>query len=1181
MAVGCPQCGTEPAPDARFCAACGSALTGCPSCGAAVPADARFCPSCGRAVVAEEPAEERKVVTVLFADLAGSTAIAEGRDPERVGHILGAYASALREVIEGWGGTVEKYIGDAVVGAFGIPATHEDDAARAVYAAQDVLARLDVLNDDIEAAHGIRLSVRIGVNTGEVLASTAAGLDQRFMAGDVVNVAARLQGKADAGGVLVAVRTADRAGAAFSFAPAEDVELRGKTQPVSARRLIAAPRAAPEPAPSPVSLLQAPLIGRDRELRSLRETLDDVVDGDTPHLTIVFGPAGIGKSRLVREFLAAADGGTPTPTILRGRCLAVGREVTYWALAEIVRAACGISLDEPGDRALEKLRAATTHLFDGWVGDPGDVRDVQFALATTASIQAEDNPLDRLRPIAVAAALERAWPRFVSAQARRAPAILLVEDLHWADQQLLDMLQSIARRSTGPVHVIATARPEFAEDHPEFATVGETTGAITLGPLRESDAEHMTGALIGADEVPASLREAILDRAEGNPFFLEQLVADLIDDGALVRSGAAWRPTESAAAARLPDTIQGVLAARIDRLSGPQKKVLQEAAVVGRAFWPSALAVSTDETAVEPALNALEAKSLIVAKDRSSIAGETEFAFKHALVRDVAYAGIPLARRARSHARVARWMDGFHSEGDDALLELIAYHYRAGLLGEGSDLAWREEAAAREEARDRAFPVLVAAGASARNRNATERGLELHQAALELAKSDEERARAFEEIGDDHGWSYHGEMSTRAWDRALELWGVLGQDDACARVCLKAARHTSLYWGGFATRPPGAAVDRYVMEGLRRTRDPLTRSQLLAIEGLARSAYASLGEEDPLPWGERIAAAEEAAAIAEDLGSDDATAIALRSLSELYFDAGRTGDTLALVDRQVQVARRLEVMRDRMLDMMIVAEEIVDLGGEFERALDLAWEIRALAADTSAHERMHASYLVMSALYRMGRRQEILPLIDEHMAAFAEETVDMNCPFTRGGPVVGALTLELLGRNEEAAEVAASIFPNPEEPGLVEGWMAERALLTGDPETALEIARRTVAFGRGPTVEQPFYELAPFVEALAALGRWNDLDEALPAVRSRARHVVWIAPALDRVEASRLVANGDASGARAALRRALDAYRRLGMPHEVATTLERLADLEPEEEAAAARRTEAVAIRAAMTAAPS
>jgi class 3 adenylate cyclase len=699
--------------DARFCAVCGAALAGCPTCGSAIPPDARFCPSCGRAVVQDGPAEERKVVTVLFADLVGSTAIAEGRDPERVGRILGAYSTTVGEVIESWGGSVEKYIGDAVVGAFGVPATHEDDPARALHAALEIHARLEALNAELEPAHGVRLTVRIGVNTGDVLAATAAGLDQRFMAGDVVNVAARLEQAAAPGTVLVAVRTAEGAGGAFSFADAVAMDLKGKGKAVQAQRLLGSRAVTSAGSDGPlVRLLQAPLTGRDRELRLLEDTLVDIVDVGHPRFILIFGPAGIGKSRLVREFLERATARFPAMTALRGRCLVAGRGITYWALGEIVREACGISLDEPGDEALAKLRATTEGLFEDRSHDPHEVLDVEFAMATTAGIRAPDNPLDRIRPIEVAAALGRAWPRFVSAQARRAPTVLLVEDLHWADDQLLGMLQNIVRRSAGPVLVIATARPEFAEDHPDFGLAGEDTNSISLPALREADAEQMAGALLGSESLPPSLRAALLDRAEGNPFFLEQLVGGLIDAGALERRDGAWSFGGSALTGSLPDTIQGVLAARVDRLSGPEKRALQEAAVVGRIFWTPALAVSMDLAAVAPALSGLEAKNLIVARDTSSVADETEFAFKHALVRDVAYAGIPLARRARSHARVAGWLEGLASRGDDALLELIAHHYRAALLGDGSDLAWADDSAAREEVRDRAVPVLIAAGAA-------------------------------------------------------------------------------------------------------------------------------------------------------------------------------------------------------------------------------------------------------------------------------------------------------------------------------------------------------------------------------------------------------------------------------------------------------------------------------------
>ena len=584
-----------------------------------------------------------------------------------------------------------------------------------------------------------------------------------------------------------------------------------------------------------------------------------------------------------------------------------------------------------------------------------------------------------------------------------------------------------------------------------------------------------------------------------------------------------------------------------------------------------------DVTALGPALSGLEAKNLIVVRDTSSVADETEFAFKHALVRDVAYAGIPLARRARSHARVAGWLEGLASRGDAALLELIAHHYRAALLAEGSDLAWADDSAVREDVRDRAFPVLIAAGAAARNRNSTERGLELHQAAMELAVGDEELARAFEELGDDHGWSYHGDPSTEAWNQALERWQGLGDDESCARVCLKAARHTAIYWGGFANRPAGSTVDRYLDEGLERARQPLTRAWLLALQGLARGSYTALGEKDPRPREARIAAAEEAAAVARDLDNPDVLALALRSLGGLYLDADRPADALVMAEELLAIVDRVESLRDRLVNTSLALAQIMDLRGDFERALELARDTRFRAVDLSAHERMHATYFVMAALYRLGRWQEILPLIDEHLAAFGEETVDMNCPFTRGGPVIGALVLDQLGQADAAARASESIVPNDAEPGLVEAWMAERALLAGEPGAAREIAQETLSFGRGLTIEQPAYEVPVLVEALAALGEWDEMEATLRSIRVRATNVAWLAPAVDRAEARRLAARGDTAGAESGFRRALDAYRQLGMLPEVARTLEHLGDLDPSDDASIARRAEAAAIRATMT----
>ena len=1130
----------------------------CPHCGAAVAAGARFCSTCGRQIDQEPRADERKLVTILFADIVGSTSLAEGRDPERVGRILTRYFAAMHEVLDGWGGTVEKYIGDAIVAVFGVPIVHEDDAARALRAALDMRGRLATLNEGLALEHGVRLEIRIGVNTGNVMAATVERLDHRFLAGDDVNVAARLEQSAAPGDIVVAERTAAAAGPGFEFDPAVPLALKGKGVPVATRRLrtfsTSTAAGGALAAGAVRGLPQAPLIGRDRDLDALQATLAEAFGTGRPRLAIVFGPAGIGKSRLTREFLARARHDVPGMTVLRGRCLAAGRGITYWALAEVVRQACDIALDDPPATAQAKLEAAVTRLVDdGAIGS--DREGVTFALATTAGIHLPDNPLDRIRPLAVATELGRQWSRFVTAQAHRAPTILFVEDLHWADDQLLATLEHVVRRSAGPLVVLATARPEFAEAHPAFGTGREDVTTVSLRPLDPSDGERMVEELLGWDSVPATLRTMLRDRAEGNPFFLEQLVGGLVDTGAIVRDGGAWQLGSRSPLVDLPDTIHGVLAARIDRLPAHEKRTLREAAVVGRTFWAPPLALTIDQADLEPALEGLEAKSLVVVHDGSVVAGETEYAFKHALLRDVAYTGMPLARRAVAHARVGTWLLGLAGGRDEGLLELVAFHFRAALLGDGADLAWSDDPRAGEDLRLRAVGVLLDAGAVARQRNATETALELHTAALELARDDVERARCHEELGDDHGWSYHGDPSVDAWETALALRRAMGDDEACARICLKAARHCAVYWGGFAHRPTGETVDAYVDEGLDRAQEPMTRAWLLALSALASAAYAAAGVPDPKPLDSRIAAAREAARLAVTLGSADVQALALRGLAALYLADDRPGDALDVLDEALGVVDAIEATRDRLIQSSLSLQAIMDIGGDFERALTLAEAALLRARELSAHDRMHATYFAMAPLYRLGRWSEIPPLLEEHLAAFDEETVDMNCPFTRGGPVIGALVMEQLGRREAASTAATRIHANEDEPGLAEAWMAERALRTGQPADARRIAERIIASGRGVTIEEAPYELAVVVEALAALGDWTALEAILPTARRRAANVVWLGPATDRAEAARHEAEGDRDGASTLLERALEGYRRLGMQAEIDATLERLVAL--------------------------
>ncbi|HYS02628.1 MAG TPA: adenylate/guanylate cyclase domain-containing protein, partial [Candidatus Eisenbacteria bacterium] len=841
--------------------------------------------------------EERKLVTVLFADVIGSTALSEGLDPERLRTVLDAYFKAMAEVIAVWGGTVEKFIGDAIVAVFGVPTVREDDAERALRAALDMLTRLDQLNGQLQRAHGVSLQIRIGVNTGEVLAATQNGLDQRLVAGDAVNVAARLQAAAEPGTVLVGERTSLMAQRSFTFAEPVAVTVKGKGQPIRTRRLIGALAEAR----TGVEGLRAPMVGRQAELQLLVSVLDDVMSSGSPRLVTVTGQAGVGKSRLVGEFASLAQERIREARGLRGRCLAAGQGITYWALAEILRSACRISLDDPVDVSQQKLQEAVGGPLRAAGVSGAEVEQTIFALAMTAGITLPGNPLVSLEPEAVADELGRAWPRFMSALGAGGLAILIVEDMHWAGDPLVKMIERIVTRSTGQVLVVATARPEFAEKFPQFGGGSDDFSTIRLRPLSDRQTQELVDALLQVAELPGEVRAAILARAEGNPLFVEEILQRLIEAGGLVRDGPRWVATQSASHAPLPETLHALIAARIDALDPREKRVLQEAAIVGKVFWEQPLTRMTGLPDVHPALLELERRGLVLASLSTSLAGQPEYSFKHVLLKDVAYASVPKARRARAHAETADWIAELAGDRKEEFAELLAYHYEAAAGGDGADLAW-EDPAEREAVRQKAFDYLVLAGAGARRRYLVSKAVELHEKALALARHDGERERALEQIGDDHDSAYHGDSAIAAFERAL---GLLPATDASAQD------RTRLYWkmawlmafspGAFTRSPDGATVEQLIAAGMALARDQLSRGRLLVAKGAVARLWTGsepfgqgLSGTDPVSVEERIRLAEEGLAIGRSLGDRGLITLANRALAVLYGAAGRHGDALLL-----------------------------------------------------------------------------------------------------------------------------------------------------------------------------------------------------------------------------------------------------------------------------------------------
>jgi len=1053
--------------------------------------------------------EERKLVTVLAADLRG---LRSEPDPERARRETSGWTDVLCEVVDRWGGAPERLVGGGVVAVFGYPAAREDHAARALWAGFEILQRVPV-------------PVRLGVDTGQVIAPAGGTASLSGLGGEVLDVAAGLREAAEPRTVLVSDRARLAAHGDFRFGPA--VVLGG----CSARPLLAADWAAGRPRPES----EPPMVGREDETRVVLSLIDEAAASSRPRLLTIVAAAGVGKSRLVREVVAAAVQRRPGIRVLRGRCLAAGDGVTYWALGEILRDACGIALGEAGHVAQRKLRAGLRHLL---ASEQSDVDNTIVALAATAAIPIPDSPLNDQPPRAVADALAQAWPRFATAVASSGPLVMVVEDLHWAGKPLLDMLVRLAARSSGPVVVLTTARPEFLEQQPGFGAASADVSMISLRSLTERASRDLLDSLPSASAIDARRREEILARAEGNPYFLEQLVAHVADGG----SG------------ELPDTLHALLAARVDALPVPEKRLLQAAAVVGRVFWVEPLRDRLGYDIADP-LTALENRGLVLARQTSSLAGQVEFAFKHALLRDVAYASLPTAQRARGHADVAEWMEELSQDRVGEVMEVVAYHYAAAADGWDAHLSDPGEA---ELVTANAFRSLIRAGVGARRRYAIAKAVELHRRALDYAASIGERAEAVEAIGDDHEVAFDGDAAVEAWQEAIEmLRQEPSQADRRAGLCLKTAQMAGCRWGGFRAPADPALVDRVVDEGLAVVRDPQALAQLLTLRALCAARWSWTGRPDPVPVTERRRAAEEGLRLADRLGVAPLRGFARRGMAAVHLVGGAYEDAVEAMLDQVDLLGQEGRGRDRALAHTIASLFIADIRGDYHQALAHAQTSHAVAQELFPHDRMHGTFFVMACLEQLGRWPEIEPYLDEHLQLLDGPEASASCPYIRGGPLVGALALARLGEVERAKNLADRTAVNLDHPAQAEVLRAQLAIELGDPDAGRELAERLVRLGRRPAPEEIPHETLALVEALEAQGDHDALRHFLPAARTASGYLAVLTPTCDRAEGLALAAAGDSRTAEALLTRAVAGFDTMSVPLQAARSREQLARVCP------------------------
>jgi class 3 adenylate cyclase/tetratricopeptide (TPR) repeat protein len=1072
---------------------------------------------------------ERKLVTVLFADAIGSTSLTDRLDPERLRTVLDAYFATMSGAVNAWGGTVEKFIGDAVMAVFGVPVVREDDAERALNAAMEMTERLAELNSELQARHGITLRIRVGVNTGEVVTGAPTDGSQRLVSGDPVNVAARLQAEADPDTILAGERTYLAARNSFLFGDPVDFQLKGKPDRVRARPVLGRKAESTRGVPG----LASPLIGRTAELQALSSLLDDVLDARKPRLVTVLGPAGVGKSRLVHEFVNSVRDRYPKAHVLRGRCLAAGHGITYWALGEILRGACAIRLDDPASVAVEKLRARVP-----------DERTLE-ALAATAGIAVTGSRLLEMTPQAVADALAWAWPRFASSQAGDL-ALWVVEDLHWAGGPLLEMLERVIARSDGPLLIVGTARPDLVEVHPGFGGGSENFSTVSLRPLSDKHSQELLDALLTVADVPTAMAHEILTKAEGNPFFLEEIVRRLIEEGALVQEGGRWRGTAVPASTVLPDSLVALLSARIDSIPEHEKRVLQEAAVVGKVFWAEPLERSLGGD-VSAALRSLERRGLVSARTASSLGNVAEYGFKHVLVRDVAYASLPKARRAKAHAEVGAWIETLAGDRTDEFGELLAYHYRTAAAGEDADLAWSAEE--HEPVRLKASDLLVRAGAQARRRFAVAKAVELHEQAVALAAGDRERLRALEELGQDHDSAYHGDDAQRVYSAALEIARRSDLPADRARLCSRLAEMMTASPGAFKHSPDPDTVEALVAEGLAHSVDDEITGHLRVAYGHAARLYQ--GSEpfgqghkaDPEPIEKRIAAVEKARATGERLNNFQLLWFANLALGLLYGIAGKYEANLKLALQDLELVDRLGSRISQGDAVRIAAVAVMTIGGSYEEGLQLAKRSLDLSRDTNPHQVMHGTSPVMEALYELGRWDEIPPILDEHLKAFVLDPA-VECVFVRDGPIIGAVVAATSGDIDRARHLADMIGDPMADLERASAWQARLEVVLGRPQNARHISGVKALQGR---TYGPLHARA-LLEALIALEDWDALERFIPVARGGVPGLAALAPCCERAEALLARARGDGVKASAAFERALAGFEALNARAELAAT---------------------------------
>jgi len=1001
--------------------------------------------------------------------------------------VLRPFFDAMTEEIERFGGTVEKFIGDAVVAAFGAPVAHEDDPERAIRCALAMQRRLLELNEELAERAGADLTMRIGINTGEVISH---GFEEGIVTGEAVNIAARFQALAEPGAVVVGDRTYRQTRGAFAFTDRGEVTVKGIDRSLRIWRVdaeIAPPRSA-------TPGLDAPFVGREPETQLLRLLFERSVREGRPNLVTIVGPPGMGKSRLSHELARSLGDDART---VRGRCLPYGDGLTYWPLAEILKSDAGILDSDQPETILEKARARLDPRFPG---DEGI--GITSVLLSSIGFETSSDPLAGAEPDAARRVIERAWRRYLESLTAEGPVLALIEDIHWADPSLLELIEAVVMRASGSALVLCMARPELFERRPGWSGGLSNATTISLSPLSAGDGATLIEHLLGG-AAPTEVAGAILHRSEGNPFFAGELLRMMIEDGTLARRDGRWTLVRELPSA-LPDTVQSVIASRIDLLPASEKRAIQDASVVGRVFWPGALR-RLGTPATDDSIDGLIAKGLVREREASTIAGERELIFNHILTRDVAYAGLPRGRRPEAHAAVGAWVEEVTRGREEEFAEILAFHFEH----------------AGDDGRTARYALL--AGNRHLRMFAAEEAMEWFGRALDAGKGDAivgaraslARGGALEQVGRfaealaDYVGSF--EQARVARDAELEaralaahahvLWLLDRYDEAQDRlpVALERARGAGLadvearllYTAGTTQYGLGAFAAALPLH--RQALDVATASgdregQALAHHGLSET-FAFTG-----PFSEHLEHGLRADELLRELGQRAMVAHNAYMLAWAHVNHGRVAEASALFVVTLETAYEIGNGRDEAFALILRAwgihlpgMRLGDAGADVSRGLEIFRRLVLLRGELTG---LAFGADIDEEVGDMGRLSERAVVALEVSDALGGAFVRPPCLALRGWGALAEGDVAGAGRWFDEARSFDGLL-NVAWTGRIEVLAGEWA---GDPERLVAAAARLEGAVVG---ESPFWGLwAPYARALAALLDAAHADAARHAVQA-------------------------------------------------------------------------------------